>query len=31
MSSVSPLLIGGVWDADNARLTETIAVPNYSF
>lgn len=31
MSTVSPLLIGGVWDADNVRLTESIEVLNYSF
>jgi hypothetical protein len=30
-STVSPALIGGVWDLDNVRLTETIEVPNFSF
>ena len=30
-STVAPNLIGGVWDLDNVRLTETIAVPNFSF
>jgi len=30
-STVAPNLIGGVWDLDNIRLTESIAVPNYSF
>ena len=30
-STVQPQLIGGVWDLDNVRLTETIDVPNFSF
>jgi hypothetical protein len=30
-STVSPNLIGGVWDLDNARLTENIGIPNASF
>jgi len=30
-SIVQPQLIGGVWDLDNVRLTETIDVPNFSF
>ncbi|HEV8541055.1 MAG TPA: hypothetical protein VGR78_01575 [Verrucomicrobiae bacterium] len=30
-STVAPNLIGGVWDIDNVRLSETIAVPNFSF
>jgi hypothetical protein len=30
-STVTPDLLGGVWDLDNVRLTETIAVPNFSF
>jgi len=30
-SIVAPNLIGGVWDLDNVRLTENIAVPNFSF
>jgi len=30
-STVSPVLIGGVWDVDNVRLTESIFVPNFSF
>lgn len=30
-SIISPALIGGVWDLDNVRLTETIDVPNFSF
>jgi hypothetical protein len=31
MSTLSLMQTGGVWDADNVRLTETIDVPNYSF
>ncbi len=31
MSTVDPFLLGGVWDVDNVRLTETIDVPNFSF
>ncbi len=30
-STVSPELLGGVWDMDNVRLTEEIFVPNFSF
>ena len=30
-STVSPELLGGVWDLDNVRLTEEIFVPNFSF
>ena len=30
-STVPANLIGGVWDVENVRLTETIAVPNFSF
>lgn len=30
-SIVDPQLIGGVWDLDNVRLTESINVPNFSF
>ena len=30
-SIVEPSLLGGVWDLDNIRLTETIEVPNFSF
>lgn len=30
-STVSPALIGGVWDLENVRLTETIVIPNGSF
>jgi hypothetical protein len=31
LSTAAPNLIGGVWDLDNVRLTETIDVPNFSF
>jgi hypothetical protein len=30
-SIVAPNLISGVWDVDNVRLAENIAVPNFSF
>ena len=30
-STVDFSLIGGYWDVDNVRLTESIAVPNFSF
>lgn len=30
-SSVNPALAGGYWDVDNARLLESIALPNASF
>ncbi|HWX23167.1 MAG TPA: hypothetical protein VN578_24965 [Candidatus Binatia bacterium] len=30
-STVAPNLIGGVWDLDKVRLTETIDIPNFSF
>jgi hypothetical protein len=30
-STVAPNLIGGVWDLESVRLTEEIAVPNFSF
>ena len=30
-STAAPALIGGVWDLDHVRLTETIDVPNFSF
>jgi len=31
MSTVAPQFIGGVWDVDNVRFTESIFVPNFSF
>jgi hypothetical protein len=31
LSTSSPEFISGVWDVDNVRLTEEIAVPNFSF
>jgi hypothetical protein len=30
-STVDFTLIGGYWDVDNVRVTESIAIPNYSF
>ena len=30
-STVDPLLLGGVWDLENVRLTEAVYVPNASF